>query len=418
MKRVISTAAVFLCLIGMGTDIPAIDLSDVRDGDWVQHFNGKDLENWIFKFNHYDFNVNPETITGKEAITVEDGYIKMDMNGTDISQIGQGVFAYDDVFTHYIYGVEFRFVPPIKAAPGWAGWADGNNGVLFHCQELRTMRKDQGLPATFEAQLHSGRTGDLYLLNGTSRTDDYIFVPPEECRSVTGGGCPRLHALEHEMNDTGWNRFEVQVLGDSLAWHIMEKDTVLKYGGLSRSSGHVCLQSEGQTTWFRKAEILNLVGCMDETSPSYRSYFVKDDPSSCAPPIEGCMDSAYLEYDPDVTVSADGACITPGVAGCMDPDYVEYNPEANVEPEGACVTGLIEPNWSAGSLSLSELSFRVNGPGFHRVRVIDAQGTMLFSHSGIGVQAYVLTVLKSGVCFITVETESGTVSRKTAVIGQ
>ena len=53
----------------------------------------------------------------------------------------------------------------------------------------------------------------------------------------------------------------------------------------------------------------------------------------------GCLDSLYLEYDPQATVD-DGSCATPIVIGCTDPNYLEFNVEANTD-DGSCVTLIV-----------------------------------------------------------------------------
>jgi hypothetical protein len=46
-------------------------------------------------------------------------------------------------------------------------------------------------------------------------------------------------------------------------------------------SGFISLQSESHPVDFRKVELLNLAGCMDEKAANYKSYFVKSAPESC-----------------------------------------------------------------------------------------------------------------------------------------
>jgi len=45
--------------------------------------------------------------------------------------------------------------------------------------------------------------------------------------------------------------------------------------------GSISLQAESHPTQFRKIELLNLKGCMDEKAINYKSYFVKEDNSLC-----------------------------------------------------------------------------------------------------------------------------------------
>ena len=45
--------------------------------------------------------------------------------------------------------------------------------------------------------------------------------------------------------------------------------------------GSISLQAETAEIDFRKVEVLNLEGCMDPKSSSYRPYFIKHDPAAC-----------------------------------------------------------------------------------------------------------------------------------------
>jgi hypothetical protein len=47
------------------------------------------------------------------------------------------------------------------------------------------------------------------------------------------------------------------------------------------TEGSISLQAETAEIDFRKVEILNLKGCMDPKSSSYKPYFVKSDPAAC-----------------------------------------------------------------------------------------------------------------------------------------
>jgi hypothetical protein len=93
---------------------------------------------------------------------------------------------------------------------------------------------------------------------------------------------------------------ETLVLGDSIVKHIINHDTVLVYTrprqargvvtghdpaqlveGKLLSSGFIALQAEGHPIDFRNIRLLNLEGCMDPKSPSYKRYYVKSNPAAC-----------------------------------------------------------------------------------------------------------------------------------------
>jgi hypothetical protein len=58
-------------------------------------------------------------------------------------------------------------------------------------------------------------------------------------------------------------------------------DPAVKKDGTMLSEGYISLQSESHPVEFRKVELLNLVGCMDQKAANYKSYFVKADNSKC-----------------------------------------------------------------------------------------------------------------------------------------
>ncbi|HEY8148360.1 MAG TPA: DUF1080 domain-containing protein, partial [Vicinamibacteria bacterium] len=47
------------------------------------------------------------------------------------------------------------------------------------------------------------------------------------------------------------------------------------------TGGTISLQAESHPVEFRKVELLNLVGCRDRKAKNYKSYFEKDDATSC-----------------------------------------------------------------------------------------------------------------------------------------
>ncbi len=55
----------------------------------------------------------------------------------------------------------------------------------------------------------------------------------------------------------------------------------MKPDGDPLGQGYISLQSEGHPIQFRRVELLNLGGCMDETAANYRAYFVASEPESC-----------------------------------------------------------------------------------------------------------------------------------------
>ena len=58
----------------------------------------------------------------------------------------------------------------------------------------------------------------------------------------------------------------------------------------------------------------------------------------CYPPVCGCMDPDFLEYDPTVGCD-DGSCATAIVFGCLDTAACNFNPDANFNLTALCCYG-------------------------------------------------------------------------------
>jgi hypothetical protein len=87
-----------------------------------------------------------------------------------------------------------------------------------------------------------------------------------------------------------YSQMTVRVLADSLVQHLIKGQKVfetakirLKSNNTPVKEGYLSIQAEGTAALFRKIEILSLIGCMDNKSTAYRSYFVKNDPAACQP---------------------------------------------------------------------------------------------------------------------------------------
>ena len=119
-----------------------------------------------------------------------------------------------------------------------------------------------------------------------------------EAANPNDGHC--LNSTSKTYGKDEWVKAELIVFGDSLITHIINGDTVLRYskpqigGGVVANydpaikkdgkllkEGFIALQSEGQPVDFRNIRLLNLEGCMDPKSSSYRAYFLKPNNASC-----------------------------------------------------------------------------------------------------------------------------------------
>jgi hypothetical protein len=206
--------------------------------NWIQLFNGLDLDGWVVKFKGRPLGENLNN-----TFRVEDGLLKVRYDKWSTFNGEFGHIFYKQSFSHYIVAAEYRFVGEQVpgAGPGLA-WALRNNGIMVHSQS-------PGLNVHFGDTLVT-----RHCINSTSRTYD----------------------------GDQWVRAEALVLGDSVIKHIVNGDTVLVYrrpvmgggnandmkagvkiDGTPVGAGYIALQAETAPIDFRKIEVLNL-------STSYR----------------------------------------------------------------------------------------------------------------------------------------------------
>ena len=256
--------------------------------DWVQLFNGKNLDGWTPKFSKHDLGVN-----FNDTFRVENGVLQVRYDKWTKFDSEFGHMFYKDQFSHYRIAAEYRFVGDQVA--GGPGWARRNNGLMLHSPHPKTMLKDQDFPISIEVQLLGG-FGD-----GKPRTTANLCTPGS---NVVMNG--KLHTA-HCTNSTSkaydgdqWVRVEVELHGDEVVKHIVEGATVLEYtkpqmgggsvapvdpavkiDGTPMTGGYISIQAETAPTDFRKIEVLNLEGCMDPKAATYKKYFVKANPQAC-----------------------------------------------------------------------------------------------------------------------------------------
>lgn len=254
--------------------------------EWQQLFNGKNLDGWDIKIRGNDLNDN-----FGQTFRVEDGKMVVRYDQYDDFKRKYGHIFYKGDFSYYRIAVEYRFVG--EQAPKGEGWAWRNSGIMVHGQTAASMGKDQDFPASIEVQLLGG--------DGKKRTTCNLCTPGTNV--VMDGKLITQHCINstsQTYNGDQWVRAEVLVLGDSLIQHFANGEKVLEYNkpqlGGGNVSGHdpalfvngklldhgsISLQSESHPVEFRKVELLNLKGCMDPKALNFKSYYVKEDNSTC-----------------------------------------------------------------------------------------------------------------------------------------
>ncbi len=261
--------------------------NDPDKKEWIKLFNGRDLTGWDVKIAGYDLNDN-----FGDTFRVENGVMKVGYEKYDKFNNRFGHIFYKDKFSYYLIAVEYRFVG--DQAPGGAGWATRNSGIMVHCQSAKSMGKNQDFPISIEVQLLGG-------LGKGERTTANLCTPGTNV--VINGKLFTTHCVNSTSktyDGDQWVRVEVEVLGDTTVRHMIDGKPVLEYqqpqigggnvanfdpavkkDGTLLSEGYISLQSESHPIEFRKVELLNLAGCMDKKASNYKSYYVKSDNSKC-----------------------------------------------------------------------------------------------------------------------------------------
>ena len=256
MKKFLSIATIIF-LVSCGSKD-----SGKQGADWIQLFNGKDLDGWDIKIAGYDLNDN-----FGNTFRVEDGLMKVryDAYVTFTNQFGHIFFK--EKYAHYKLRVEYRFVG--EQAPGGAKWAWKNSGVMYHAQSAASMTRDQSFPVSLEGQFLGGDTvGERSTMNlCTPGTNVHINgeLVTKHCNNSTS----------KTIRDDSWGTAEFIVHGDSIIYHLVDGDTVFSFTkpeigggnmpegypvavGTPLKEGYIALQSESHPIDFRKVELLVL----------------------------------------------------------------------------------------------------------------------------------------------------------------
>jgi hypothetical protein len=263
--------------------------SKPAEADWIQLFNGRDLDGWTPKITGYEFGDN-----FADTFRVENGLLQVRYDKYKTFDRRFGHLFYRTPYSYYRLVIEYRFVGQ-QATGGPGAWALRNSGVMVHSQDPRTMTRDQDFPISIEAQFLGGNS------DGKARPTMNVCTPGTEI--VVNGSLYPSHCLSSSsrtFDGEQWVRAELLVLGAGQISHFANGEKVLEYalpqfgGGAVNNhdpaalpagklieGGYLSLQSESHPIDFRKVELLNLAGCMDPKAANYRQYYVKSDPAAC-----------------------------------------------------------------------------------------------------------------------------------------
>lgn len=233
-------------------------------GEWIQLFNGKDLDGWIPKIRYHALGSNYG-----DTFRVENGLLKVGYEAYDEFNQTFGHLFYKDKFSHYRIRCEYRFVG--EQCEGGPGWALRNSGIMIHGEDPTTMAKDQDFPVSIEVQLLGGD-------GQRKRTTANLCTPGTNV--VKGGKLFKPHCTNSSSetyHGDQWVTVEVEVRGNDTVKHIIDGKVVLEYsnsqlderdkhakelaeqaGTIQLSEGTISLQSESHPVEFRKVELMLL----------------------------------------------------------------------------------------------------------------------------------------------------------------
>ena len=273
------TRAILILLLTAFAAVGQDAAKQANKKDWVQLFNGKDLNGWTIKITKHKVGENYN-----DTFRVENGLLKVSYDKYDTLDGQFGHIFYKDKFSYYLIAVEYRFVgEQVKGGPSWGL---RNNGIMVHSQSPESMGLDQDFPTSIEVQflggdgVHERPNGNVCTPGTNIVMDGQLYTPH----------CYQLKAKTYHGD--GWVRVVAEVLGSERITHYVEGVPVITYTnpqldekashpGELLNEGFIALQAESHPTEFRRVEVLNLIGCMDKKAKNFKSYFVKADNTKC-----------------------------------------------------------------------------------------------------------------------------------------
>ena len=227
--------------------------------DWVDIFNGENLDGWTPKFAGFPAGDNP-----RNTFQVEDGMIRVVYADYDSFDNLYGHLYWHEPLSRYKLRFEYRFTG--DQTPGGASWNVRNSGVMFHSQSAQSNELDQDFPVSVEMQLLGG-------LGTGPRTTGNVCTPGTAVvRGDTVDYTHCINSTSRTYDGDGWIRAEAVVLGGEAMHFIIEGDTVLSFrepqlggdmntlgnDGKILTEGYVALQAESHPIDFRNIQLLKL----------------------------------------------------------------------------------------------------------------------------------------------------------------
>jgi hypothetical protein len=263
------------CLILLVAGLALAPVSAQREADWIQLFNGANLDGWTPKITGHPLGENYGN-----TFRVENGALRVayDQYPQFDGKFGH-LFYSRRPFSHYVLAAEYRFVG--DQAPGGPSWAVRNNGLMLHSQPPQTMQVAQDFPISIEVQLLGGAPLGAEAsakAAAPERTTANVCTPGTEIfmkAAMVRAHCTNSTSTTYRGD--GWVRVEIEVRGGERLIHRVDGQTVLEYempqigggtvtnfdpavkkDGTLLTEGFIAIQGESHPTEFRKIELREL----------------------------------------------------------------------------------------------------------------------------------------------------------------
>jgi len=207
-----------------------VSIAADKDDKFVPLFDGKSLDGWVGTVKP---DKDSKIADWKETWSIKDGIVQC-------TGKPNGYIATANGYSNYTLRLKWRYPADAKA---------GNSGVLLYVQ-----KDDAVWPVCIEAQLRSGRAGDIWL-NFPPETKlaidkDRFDETNKEKRHYWRIG--KDDAVEKPFGE--WNQYEITCVGGDITLIINgKKVNEGKNGNLTK--GRIALQSEGAEVAFKDVEI-------------------------------------------------------------------------------------------------------------------------------------------------------------------
>ena len=236
----------------------------IEKPNWIQLFNGNDLDGWTVKIKGRPLGENY-----KNTFRAENGVMVVNYESYSKFENAFGHIYYKTPFSDYKFRMEYLFVgEQIDDGPAWAY---KNSGVLIHCQDPNSIGLSQNFPVSIEVQLLGGDGSEDRPTANVCTPGTHIEMNDE----IITDHCIRSNS--NTFHDEQWIRLEIEVYNDSLIKHMINGVEVMRYSnpifggdvdfdndkwqlqeGDPLKGGYISLQSESHPVEFRKIELLNL----------------------------------------------------------------------------------------------------------------------------------------------------------------